>query len=415
MWENFRHSRIHAELRSLKPLRMSIRTVKKYAHQLFRYWNLRTGRGLRQYISLESQRAHITGLVDYHTLFPAEDIIITPDRLPLLQHQNIVPLEQDRVRTMSVFWAVLQSAKVDMNSGATLSADDKLLITLDEYAKSVENHPTYGSVVPARPRFFEGNCTIIHSLASANYYHWLIDCLPSLYALKMFEQPINLLIPDTLTPKYRHILELCLPSNLKIVTTSLYLDRWIQAENLIYSSRVTSLHLPSLRPAHLNYLRSTLFDKLGLPDKHEQKHNIFISRKKAERRQITNDAAVQKLLQDCGFQSYVLEEMSFEEQVRLFHSAKVVVAGHGAGLSNVLFSGQISVLELASITATPTFALLTQLLGQNYDYLLPQQYSAHRDLPTQSDRRAHHRLNDTPITVDLQELKATLERIMARK
>jgi capsular polysaccharide biosynthesis protein len=411
MWEYFRHTRLHEALTNIKPLRRWVRGVKALSSQLSRSRNLRTGRGLQQILSLESQLDSINGLTDYQVIFPTQDIIITPDRIPMFQRQKIVPFERDRIHVKPVIRAVIQSAKIDMSTGVLISADDKLLAEQDNLIYRMKNNPTYGAVAPARPRFFKGNCTVIHGYAYGNYYHWLIECLPKLYALKLLNEPIQLFVLDVLKPKYRRMLDLYLPPNVSIVTTSLYLDRWIQLERLIYSSQITSLHLPTLRPEHIDYIRSTLFTALNLPAVHEKKHNIFIARKHGNRRHIVNSDAVQQLVQSFGFQSYLLEEMSFEDQVRLFHSANSVVAAHGAGLANVLFSGQISVLEMTSRTATPTFALLTQLLGQKYTYVLPEEFSENAALPNPNDLTSHFRLNNTPITIDLKKLETTLEQM----
>jgi Glycosyltransferase 61 len=43
-------------------------------------------------------------------------------------------------------------------------------------------------------------------------------------------------------------------------------------------------------------------------------------------------------LAGAGFEKVVLELLPFDEQVALFRRAECVIGGHGAGLSNIIFS-----------------------------------------------------------------------------
>jgi hypothetical protein len=51
-------------------------------------------------------------------------------------------------------------------------------------------------------------------------------------------------------------------------------------------------------------------------------------------------------LESYGFDSYVLEDLSFYEQVDLFSSAEIVVGPHGAGFTNTIFADDLTLLEL---------------------------------------------------------------------
>jgi hypothetical protein len=51
-----------------------------------------------------------------------------------------------------------------------------------------------------------------------------------------------------------------------------------------------------------------------------------------------NETEVESGLKSYGFKTYLLEKMSLREQVILFAQAKIVIAPHGAGLTNLIFS-----------------------------------------------------------------------------
>ena len=61
--------------------------------------------------------------------------------------------------------------------------------------------------------------------------------------------------------------------------------------------------------------------------------------------------------------------MNIEEQIELFYDAEFVVAPHGAGLSNIMFSRGIKVLELfPTPQVLPHYFYLSKSLGHEYKY-----------------------------------------------
>ena len=78
---------------------------------------------------------------------------------------------------------------------------------------------------------------------------------------------------------------------------------------------------------------------------------LYISRRGAhDQRMALNDAAgLDRVLARHGFELLMLEDMSFEAQVKAAAEAQIIVSPHGAGLTNLLFSSRDSiVLELVS-------------------------------------------------------------------
>jgi capsular polysaccharide biosynthesis protein len=71
------------------------------------------------------------------------------------------------------------------------------------------------------------------------------------------------------------------------------------------------------------------------PDR--QARRIFVSRAKA-RRSVAVEPAILELLAPLGFKAVCLEDYSVPEQAALFRDAEVVVAFHGAGLTNLVFA-----------------------------------------------------------------------------
>jgi capsular polysaccharide biosynthesis protein len=75
---------------------------------------------------------------------------------------------------------------------------------------------------------------------------------------------------------------------------------------------------------------------------------LYVTRRNAKVRRLVNEVEVADYLTDRGFEVVALEERPFREQVQLFAEAEVVVAQHGAGLTNLLFAQSPRVLEIMS-------------------------------------------------------------------
>jgi hypothetical protein len=96
---------------------------------------------------------------------------------------------------------------------------------------------------------------------------------------------------------------------------------------------------------------------------HGESTKIFISREKAEERHVVNQEEVMDVLCDRGFDTYVLEEMNFREQVRLFEAAEIVVAPTGAGLTNMIYGDALDIVTLFGAVVNPCYPTLAESLG----------------------------------------------------
>lgn len=97
---------------------------------------------------------------------------------------------------------------------------------------------------------------------------------------------------------------------------------------------------------------------------------LYLSRRNANTRHISNERELIHGLQKRGFQICMPEMMTLPQQIELFKQADFVVGPHGAGLANILFSSAIDVLELfGSESITTHYYLLAKSLGHSYKYL----------------------------------------------
>jgi hypothetical protein len=102
-----------------------------------------------------------------------------------------------------------------------------------------------------------------------------------------------------------------------------------------------------------------------------QSNLVYITREDADYRRIANEDEVLELLERYGFETYALSERSMAADVSLIAQADVVVAPHGAGLTNVIYSEDTTVVELfRSNYVQPVYFVLSKQLGHRYRYLL---------------------------------------------
>jgi hypothetical protein len=115
-------------------------------------------------------------------------------------------------------------------------------------------------------------------------------------------------------------------------------------------------------PHHCNGLDPALYRKFQeplsstqIPDK-----RLFIDRR-GQHRSIVRDADFDDLLDRYGFETAYMEDLSLAEQAELFHRSNVILAPHGAGLSNLVFAqpGYRLFEIFPGAYSTPTFALIT--------------------------------------------------------
>ena len=132
--------------------------------------------------------------------------------------------------------------------------------------------------------------------------------------------------------------------------------------------RLTILGTDRFNPELLRSVR-TAFGQTSAPPPWRK---IYVSRASAKGRQISNEMSLRPALEAEGFETILMEELTFEEQVCLMQETRVVVAPHGAGITNILLCAEgAQLVEMADGDfPNPNFYALACALGIGY-WLLP--------------------------------------------
>jgi hypothetical protein len=200
-----------------------------------------------------------------------------------------------------------------------------------------------------------------------NYYHWMVEALVALYMLRKV-RPGNskIVLPADLgggsNLPYIESLKLL---GFGDIDLSFSADPIVQLEHATWT--MSSGDPIEDLPQHiLLEFQSFVASTLAPGDAHTR---VYVERESL--RAVENAAEVRDFLERAGFITVRLENLPILEQVRLFASAEFVVAPHGAGLANLLFTPPSArVIELTPNTQMrPFFWLISSRLGHEYAML----------------------------------------------
>lgn len=218
----------------------------------------------------------------------------------------------------------------------------------------------------SRGLHIDDSVATLTTLWAANYFHWLFDVLPRLDLVERAGLKTRSIYAPLRHAFQRETLQLLGYPPAKIIDASRI--RHLSATELVIPSLPGT---PGVMPEWVcRFLRQKL---VPVPSAiHTNPERIYVSRGAARSRRIINEPQMLELLATYGFTAIKLETMSFAEQVRLFQSARCIVAPHGAGLANLVFCepGTCVVEILPSRETNLCYWLLSQQVSLRYWYVL---------------------------------------------
>ncbi len=244
---------------------------------------------------------------------------------------------------------------------------------------------------------------------SKNYCHWLWESLSKLIKLKKEFPKAVLLLPKSYL-KIDFVVKSLEAfgfnqNNIKTIPEKSHL----RVKNLAFIPCInitSSGYYDFLKPKEVSKLvTSHYLEKL----KTNFGERIYISRsnpKKNTTRQISNEQELTAMLSNHGFKTVYMENFSFLEQISIMNFAKYIIAPHGAGIANTMFSKPESyLLELVNIDWQKTcFAEIAEKMAINYYRIDCYSLSG-----------AEKNLEFRDVTVDILELEEKLIKILRSK
>lgn len=192
--------------------------------------------------------------------------------------------------------------------------------------------------------------------AKGNYYHWMIDLLPRLMLLKdhledFFDKTILL---HTSSPAYElQTLQLCLgidPKKLSRIGTF----QLVEVDELLLTDLVHDGQgkFPQWKVDIFKRIRSEVLNKVT--PSHYSK--VYLLRGNTKKRQLIGEQNLTSILEKEGFHIFDPSKFSFLEQINVFANARIILAPHGAALTNIVFCQKGAfILEIRSSQTPPEF------------------------------------------------------------
>lgn len=197
-----------------------------------------------------------------------------------------------------------------------------------------------------------------------NYGHWMTEHLLKLRAIEKYEQktgkrPTLVLEPEP--PEYKK-------QHLRILG---YEDDWIEWTHDL--AQITNLVVPSYphpTPTNTEWLRSRILPAAPVNITEEElSSRVYISRRKANKKNVLNESEVISELSKYGFKDYVLEDMHVADQALLFANAELVVGPTGSGFTNLMYSCDVSFIELVPHKVGTVWYKIGKMMDFDQEYI----------------------------------------------
>jgi len=235
-------------------------------------------------------------------------------------------------------WVLGAHAAV-MTAGRVMDGETSHYFNIDDWRE----HPVFLNVRPRRSEYVDGTVAVLAARGTGhNYYHFLVDALPR---LGMLDRALPDVRPDRWvldrTARYQREL-LALLGLEDVPAIEPHGGMAVQARRLLVPSLPNASTI--VAPDTVSWLR----DRLKPRDPAGRPGRLYVTRgDRPNTRRVVDEQALLDRLARRGFVAIDPGTLSVQEQIDHFAAAEVVVAPHGAALTNLAFAGDgVRVLEL---------------------------------------------------------------------
>lgn len=256
-----------------------------------------------------------------------------PQGLERPVHWMYRPFQERKWRQRKGYVVDMPGGRVCRSRCTIIAPDDKEMWDLSWLVYRASNDPSLRQLSRLPPlRETAETVALLGMRESGIYYHWMVDVLPRFHLLQKLGIPADkyVLNGNWLAPFQFETLDMLgIPRERLLFSDD---DMHLRAKRLL----VPGCEFGIVPKWALRYVRHELMEKPGIRP-HGERVRLFISRARAKKRRLLNEAELASRLSRHGFRAVELETMPVAEQIRLFASADIVIGPHGAGLTNLIF------------------------------------------------------------------------------
>jgi len=265
-----------------------------------------------------------------------------------------------------------------------------------------------------------GTACFLDARSSAIYYHWMLDVLPKLGILGKvgveLDSVDHFIVHAKSNYQYAALIKCGVPKK-KIV--SVEGPQHFRADTMLVPSLRNDLGEKVYTGLGLGlgtwipeYLQSKMIDGAEAKALHkEYGSRIYVSRSTRGSRNVHNEPQLIETLKMRGFSVVEFENHSVSEQAGLMSMADVVIAVHGAGLTNVSYCkpGTL-VCEIFGDYVVPCYWSLCGVAKLDYSQFMASSIESNTDAIEPGQKIQH--LRDKEIVLDVEELTAYLDTLL---
>lgn len=198
-----------------------------------------------------------------------------------------------------------------------------------------------------------------------SYYHWILEYLPKLRIVDLYEEKtgnkVEIIIKED-SPSF-------IKESLELLGYENQIIEWdgepIAAKRAIFTQHRSWGYVGGFMPSakDLNWVKENI--RNSVDDTTETSENVYISRQEARCRKVANYSELSEKLREKDFNIHKLENISFEESIKILKNAKIVAGPHGAGLVNIIFTENAPLIELYPSDNEKTHFYLVSQVNKN--------------------------------------------------
>lgn len=243
-------------------------------------------------------------------------------------------------------------------------------------SESVASHhqPQYASnpgILRTRKASQKSGCALNLNWWSGNtsFYHWNRDVFSRAFVVTALDPstPLNVVIPPNRLPFQEYALNQLSMIYGNIHLIEQHLGEWTRYDEVVVP-RCNSTDVGSgfLHPEVADFIRSVNF--YNIPETTEKVPVLYISRAKASHRRLLDEGLlIERLSRIVPLKVVSIEDFSYVEQMRLMSGVGVLVGPFGAGLTNILFTKRLALVEIHNSDSREThFATLSLACKSRY-------------------------------------------------
>jgi hypothetical protein len=259
------------------------------------------------------------------------------------------------------FFAVIEDAAVLGYSYHLLDVQNN--VTINSKLFDFSWNGRFATSIPTEPiPVLEGDALLACSANSGSHYHTIAEYLAKL-----------IVCVDANQTRFDYIFVHGLQKEIDLLRMLQFKGKLVKLADFFYKPFICErLFVPSSYQPNI-FIKTGIVKKINklfternttLPGRNK----ILILRRQTRR--FSNEEDLRNFLTNYGFSALYLEDYSLEDTLNIFNAAEVVIGFHGAGLTNIIFSKKVVVIEITSNDHSLLFSgLAAQLRFNHYFYV----------------------------------------------